>query len=69
MSFEHPNKEHSDVEVHVENTSIDPSGTAYLYQKGGRPAPKSAFEKRLVWKIDLLIVPLLALIYFVTFLV
>ncbi len=45
------------------------SDTAYILQPKTRPPKKTGLERRLVLKQDLLIVPLLALIYFVTFLV
>ncbi|KAH8890617.1 retrograde regulation protein 2 [Thozetella sp. PMI_491] len=52
----------------VETATIAKSDTAYQLQPAEKPPPKSAFERRLVLKQDLLIIPLLALIYLVTFL-
>jgi hypothetical protein len=58
----------TDVELScVEDADSKPT-TAYTLQPETKPIP-SGLERRLLWKQDLLILPLLALIYFVTFLV
>lgn len=59
-----------DVETsQVEDADRKPT-TAYVLQpKDERALVRSGLERRLMWKQDLLILPLLALIYFVTFLV
>jgi hypothetical protein len=57
-----------DLEVeYVESVSSRPKG--YAYQEPERSSRKTGVEKRLVMKLDCLLIPLLALIYFVTFLV
>ncbi|KAF2168655.1 hypothetical protein M409DRAFT_21398 [Zasmidium cellare ATCC 36951] len=42
---------------------------AYEYRTLGRSTTKTAAERKLLWKLDLLLIPLLALVYFVTYLV
>jgi hypothetical protein len=53
----------------VENASQEEFDNAYVLQPTGKPPKKSALERRLVMKQDFLLVPLLALTYFVTYLV
>lgn len=54
----------------VETVNESPVPQGYTLQpKDERKFIRSGLEKRLVWKQDLLILPLLALIYFVTYLV
>lgn len=53
----------------VENASDEKMGTAYVLQPEGRPLRKTGLERRLVMKQDCLLIPLLALTYFVTYLV
>jgi hypothetical protein len=56
----------------VENASTNPApkrGYALQPKQARKKTVRSGLERRLVWKQDLLILPLLALIYFVTYLV
>jgi hypothetical protein len=70
------NKNNSDVEevAHIEGNKVDldipeeKSNTGYQYVPFENSREKSPAERKLVWKIDLLLVPLLALIYWVSFL-
>ncbi|KAJ9136537.1 MFS general substrate transporter [Coniochaeta hoffmannii] len=52
----------------IENPSNEKTDTAYVLQPTGRPPAKTGLERRLVMKQDCLLVPLLALTYFVTYL-
>ncbi|KIW71768.1 hypothetical protein PV04_00005 [Phialophora macrospora] len=64
ISTKQPN---ADVELScIEDADHKPT-TAYTLQPEKKPV-RSGLERRLMWKQDLLILPLLALIYFVTFL-
>ncbi|KIX00717.1 uncharacterized protein Z518_09782 [Rhinocladiella mackenziei CBS 650.93] len=56
------------VESVKDKDTTPPLETAYVYRKPARPPPKTGLEKRLVWKMDLLPVPQMALMYFITFL-
>lgn len=59
-----------DVELSCVEDADQKSSTAYTLQPPGGPKQvRSGLERRLMWKQDLLILPLLALIYFVTYLV
>jgi hypothetical protein len=61
-------RKNDDLEVeYVESVSSRPKG--YAYQEPEKPLRRTGIEKRLVMKLDCLLIPLLALIYFVTFLV
>ena len=53
----------------IENASNEKVDTAYALQPTGRPPAKTGLERKLVMKQDCLLVPLLALTYFVTYLV
>lgn len=54
----------------IENASSENKpDTAYVLQPTGRLPPKTGLERKLVMKQDFLIIPLLALTYFVTYLV
>jgi hypothetical protein len=53
----------------VEHASDKKIDTAYVLQPVGRPPRKTGLERRLVMKQDCLLIPLLALTYFVTYLV
>ncbi|CAK7205473.1 hypothetical protein SEUCBS139899_008248 [Sporothrix eucalyptigena] len=62
-----------DTIAHVENSTdglpgMAKSATAYTLQESPRRMRKTGLERRLLWKQDLVLVPLLALVYFVTFL-
>jgi hypothetical protein len=59
----------SDVELSCIEEQETKVSTAYTLQTEEKDAARSAVERRLLLKQDLLILPLLALIYFVTFLV
>ncbi|OIW32824.1 MFS general substrate transporter [Coniochaeta ligniaria NRRL 30616] len=52
----------------IENASDEKDDTAYVLQPTGRPPRKTGLERRLVMKQDFLLVPLLCLTYFVTYL-
>lgn len=52
----------------VENAVDEKPDTAYVLQPVGRPPRKTGLERRLVMKQDCLLIPLLALTYFVTYL-
>jgi hypothetical protein len=52
---------------YVERVASRPKG--YAYQEPSKSPRKTGPERRLVMKLDCLLIPLLALIYFVTFLV
>lgn len=63
-------KRETDVETSCVEDADRKMTTAYTLQpKDERNVVPSGLERRLMWKQDLLILPLLALIYFVTFLV
>ena len=71
MALEHDLKE-SDVDVelsYVENVNTTPTPGYALQPKEERKIVRSGLEKRLVLKQDVLILPLLALVYFVAYLV
>ena len=53
----------------VAHNKADVPHTAYVLQSTEKPPRKSALERKLLFKQDILIIPLLALCYFVTFLV
>jgi hypothetical protein len=68
-------KMHADEILHVEDGSVNyepikHENTGYEPDVTfGRKRPKTGLEKRLVWKQDLIIVPLLATVYLASFLV
>lgn len=53
----------------VEHASKHEVDNAYVLQPMGKPPKKSALERKLVMKQDFLLIPLLSLTYFVTYLV
>lgn len=52
----------------VESDSLK-QGIGYEYAEFANSRKKSPLERKLVWKIDLLLVPVLALIYLIAYLV
>ncbi|KAF3935543.1 hypothetical protein ABW19_dt0202156 [Dactylella cylindrospora] len=59
----------TDIEVASSENSKPASSNAYVFQEPeDRHVVRSPAEKRLLWKQDLLLVPIAALIYFVTYL-
>jgi hypothetical protein len=58
----------TDLELsYVDTTMSRPRG--YALQEPEIRGPRTGLERKLVWKLDRILVPLLTLIYFVTFLV
>jgi hypothetical protein len=59
--------------MHFEGGNVEPcslkQGVGYEYVEFANSRKKSPLERKLVWKIDLLIVPILALIYLIAYLV
>jgi hypothetical protein len=59
--------------LHLERGNVDPDApkqnVGYEYVDFEHSRQKSPLERKLVWKIDLLLVPVLSLIYFIAYLV